>query len=166
MLFRSALVDHRLLGCPNGCVPTADEVNAWSHQNMYGGLRWVCVEARAKRLGVFGKCDHCQGIGVIYKSEEHERLHTSWKKTPPPEGEAYQIWETITEGSPISPPFLDPWQLARWMTDNDRTITKFVSAEQWYIFITEIGYATSGVVVSGKLVNGVEAAIEQRKECR
>lgn len=28
--------------------------------------RWICVEARAKHLGVYGKCEHCEGKGYIF----------------------------------------------------------------------------------------------------
>jgi hypothetical protein len=163
-----ALADHGRLDCPGGRVPDAAKVNARSYQGMghYGINRWICVEVRAKRLGIYGKCNHCKGGGETWKSKEQKRLHDAWEKTSPPEGEAYQIWETVTEGSPVSPPFLDPWDLARWMVENDKTITRGLSVDQWHTFITEVGYAISGVITSGTLISGVEAVVEQRKERR
>lgn len=52
---------------------------------------------------------------------------------PPPSGGAYQYWETTSEGSPISPPFATPRELALWLTKNSaETLTKF---EIWLAMI-------------------------------
>jgi len=48
--------------------PTAEQVNAWS-KNGFGHdaiNMWICVEARAKSLGVYGKCEICGGSGRLY----------------------------------------------------------------------------------------------------
>lgn len=51
---------------------TAEEVNA---ANKTGGdpefkhdgiNRWILIETRAKRLGIFGHCKECEGLGYIY----------------------------------------------------------------------------------------------------
>jgi hypothetical protein len=54
----------------DGHHPTAAEVNAWSHKSFGHDAinHWICYEARAKRLGVFGHCDHCDG-GTIYDED-------------------------------------------------------------------------------------------------
>lgn len=36
----------------------------------------------------------------------------------PPKGEGFQLWETITEGSPLSPVFDTPEELTKWLADN------------------------------------------------
>jgi hypothetical protein len=50
-------------------LPTAEEVNNQEKRGGFGGHdainRWVCIEARAKHLGIWGKCEHCES-GVIY----------------------------------------------------------------------------------------------------
>jgi len=49
--------------------PTAEEVNAWARGKTMGHdaiNKWICVEQRAKRLGVYGKCDNCHGDGYIF----------------------------------------------------------------------------------------------------
>lgn len=49
--------------------PTAEEVNKWSKGRGIGHdaiNHWICVEQRAKRLGVWGYCEHCEGKGRIY----------------------------------------------------------------------------------------------------
>jgi len=58
--------------CEAPKMPTADEVN---HRSQTGHVhdslnQWICVEHRAKRLGVYGKCEHCHGEGHIYVEDE------------------------------------------------------------------------------------------------
>lgn len=55
--------------------PTAERVNDWAQKGMNHDSinRWICVEARAKHLGVYGKCETCEGRGFI-NTEEHFRL--------------------------------------------------------------------------------------------
>ena len=72
----------------------------------------------------------------------------------PPEGPAYQVWETVSSGSPISPPFLTPEDLARWMVDHDNSYTSDVTYEEWIVFIREIGSAVS----FGHGMSGVKAS--------
>lgn len=52
--------------------PTAEQVNAWSRGGGFGHdaiNRWILVETRCKRLGVWGECSACGGSGSIYTSE-------------------------------------------------------------------------------------------------
>jgi len=75
----------------------------------------------------------------------------------PPNGEGYQIWETVSEGSPISPVFRAPELLAQWMVDHDTSITRDATFEIWVNFINGPGWAPSMVGVGGKLISGVAA---------
>ena len=61
----------------------------------------------------------------------------------PPDGPAYQVWETVSNGSPVSPPFLAPEDLARWMVEHDNSSTKDVTYAEWVDFIREIQSAVS-----------------------
>jgi hypothetical protein len=48
----------------NGHKPTALEVNSSSNAMVHDAInRWICVETRARRLGVWGKCKECKGEG-------------------------------------------------------------------------------------------------------
>lgn len=42
----------------------------------------------------------------------------AYPKIDPPTGDAWQYWETTSEGSPITPPFATRPELAAWMVDN------------------------------------------------
>lgn len=107
----------------DGYIPTADEVNANQRK---GGLdghdtinRWILIEARAKRLGVFGKCPICKAEGTFpHPDEAIRKLHEEWKEYEPPAGNGYQLWETCSEGSPISPVFATAEELADWCAEN------------------------------------------------
>jgi hypothetical protein len=49
--------------------PTPEQVNEWNKKGLgHDSInQWICVEARAKHLGIWGHCEHCEG-GYIYTS--------------------------------------------------------------------------------------------------
>ena len=59
--------------CERPEMPTPDEVNKWSKSGGLGGHdainRWICVKSRAKHLGIYGHCEHCEE-GDIYDDEK------------------------------------------------------------------------------------------------
>ena len=50
----------------------------------------------------WGLCPVCKGEGQDPAVKE---AYDSWKAEDPPTGEGWQLWETVSEGSPISPVF-------------------------------------------------------------
>jgi len=59
-------------------LPTAAEVNERIGNRTLGHdaiNRWICVETRANRLGVYGKCEHCDGKGELRKSDDYVILY-------------------------------------------------------------------------------------------
>lgn len=121
----------------DGYIPTAEEINASQAQNGPGRHdainRYILIEARAKRLGVFGKCPVCGGEGTLpHPNEAIRKLHEEWEKYEPPTGEGYQLWETCTEGSPISPVFASAEELADWCAENATIFADIkLSRENW-----------------------------------
>lgn len=103
----------------NGYIPTAQEVNAWARKGMgHDSINhWVCMEARAKRLGIYGLCNYCHGDGELWLSDEIKKLHEDWEYFEPPIGEGFQMWETCSEGSPQSPVFKTLNELCQWLED-------------------------------------------------
>ena len=129
--------------------PTAAEVNLWSIGFGFGHdsiNQWICVKAECERFGESPVCLVCEGEGAIWPSEEAEALYEAWQSYEPPAGEGYQIWETVSEGSPISPVFSTALDLARhmsttrWGADIDGQ-----SADNWLAFIEGPGWAPSFV---------------------
>ena len=73
--------------------------------------RAVCAAAGLPEE--WGTCPECHGEGDIWADEESKRASDEWARSEPPTGPGYQIWETVSEGSPISPVFATPEELAR-----------------------------------------------------
>lgn len=103
----------------NGYIPSTREVNEWSiHGLGHDSINLsVCIRAKAKRLGQETTCPQCSGHGSLWTSRNGQirykhryqrhvakRIDT-WKQIEPPTGRGYQLWETVSEGSPISPVF-------------------------------------------------------------
>lgn len=68
-----------------------------------------------------------------------------------------QMYETCSEGTPISPTMETGEELARWLTDNNASAFGEMTAtfEQWLATINQ-GFAPSAVITGGKLQSGVE----------
>lgn len=143
-------------------VPTPAEVNAWSigafgHDSIN---QWVVVKAECARLGVGHTCEHCEGHGEVWPSQAAKAVYEGWEPVDPPAGEGYQIWETVSEGSPISPVFSTAEDLARHMAKTSWGADEGTPYETWLEFINGPGWAPSMVVAGGVLMNGVEAAVQ------
>lgn len=150
---------------------TAAEVNAANGRgsSMLGDMhhdginRWIVIKARAKRLGVYGDCEVCKGDGEIWASPEKKKLAEEWKEEEPPTGDGWQMWETTSEGSPISPVFASPEELSRWLADTGASSFGGMTAtyEQW-LGMCRAGWAPSAIAAPGLgFVSGVEAVAEK-----
>lgn len=137
-------------------VPTPAEANAWSIGGP-GHDSHVCIRAECKRLGVPHYCAHCEGEGEIWPSPEAKQAAEDWQPTPPPTGPGYQIWETVSEGSPISPVFSTPQDLAKHMATTRWGADEGTSVEEWLAFIEGPGWAPTLVSVGGTVMTGVQA---------
>ena len=72
------------------------------------------------------------------------------------------MYETTTEGTPISPAFETPEELARWLDDNNASAFGHMTAtyEQW-LGMCKAGWAPSAVCDSTGMHSGVEAMVEK-----
>lgn len=114
-------------------------------------------------------CQTCNGTGKVpeyickWSKEKETRCPTcegEGTKSPKieiPEGAGYQMWETVSEGSPISPVFATPEELAHWLADSKASACGDMTAtyEQWLATIHD-GSAPSMAFVDGKIMSGVE----------
>src|ERR1041384_7450143 len=127
---------------------------------------------RAARLWNNGKGEVAMGREVKRVAMDFQwPLKEVWKgylatsERGPPEGNGWQMWENTSEGSPISPVFEKPEDLARWLVDTKASAFghQDASYEQWLHMITGTGYAVTAVIGSGGIQSGV-AAISDRQE--
>lgn len=132
---------------------TATEVNAANrrpsprtaqseHLEHDGINHMYLIEFRCKRLGIPTACTTCNGHCTVESYPGQRADAKAWKPTKPPKGNGWQLWETTSEGSPISPVFPTTDALAEWMAHPDRG-DKRVPQEVAAKFIAE-GWAPSG----------------------
>lgn len=80
----------------------------------------------------------------------------------------FQMYETTTEGTPISPVCDSPESLAQWLADNmgDAGAGGTATYEQWLYMINNGGSAPTFVLKkgSGELISGVEGIYEKQVE--
>jgi hypothetical protein len=99
----------------------------------------------------WGWCPVCDGTGTAGTPEERKAAD-EWARTDPPAGDGWQLWETVSEGSPITPVFATPEELAAHIASPqyawhhpDRPI----SLEQATALVNA-GWAPSGASLGGK----------------
>jgi hypothetical protein len=128
-------------------VVTAEQVNLWS----LGGLGHdsincsIVVQAKCERDGQPLLCDSCEGQGSHERYPGQRAEAEAWEPTGPPEGEGWQLWETVSEGSPISPVFAAAEELATWMTQNKCTVNGPVRPFEAALRFVKAGWAPSFV---------------------
>lgn len=140
-------------------VVTAEQVNNWS----IGGVghdainQWVVVRSRCARAGVDERCSTCKGHAVIWPSKRAKKAYESWEASEPPIGEGYQMWETVSAGSPISPVFAEPEALAAYLVKRAWGTDGGTSYDQWMRFIVGKGWAPSAAGFRGGAIkSGVQ----------
>ena len=106
----------------------------------------------------------------VPKTDEHVGRYTEYAGPRPspddympdwPEAERTHLmmYEDTSEGTPISPAFATPEELARWLVDNDASAFADQTAtyEQWLAMINR-GWAPSAVIQGGVMTSGVASA--------
>ena len=86
--------------------------------------------------------------------EEHEKTHI-------------MMYETCSEGTPISPAFETPEELAHWLADNNASAfgSQTATYEQW-LSTCKSGWAPSAVMRGGKIKSGVAALLDIQQELK
>ena len=74
----------------------------------------------------------------------------------------FMMYETTSEGTPISPAFETKEELARWLSDNGASAFAGMKAtyDQWLSTINR-GFACSAVISNGELKSGVARLVGQ-----
>lgn len=136
---------------------TAEQVNRWAIGG-YGHDGYNCsivVRAACKRAGKPVTCSYCDGQGSLEVYPGQRAEAAAWKPTEPPTGDGWQLWETVSEGSPISPAFATADDLATWMSDPVRG-RDWLPPNVAQAFIQQ-GWAPTGIDTQETgMVSGVE----------
>jgi hypothetical protein len=106
----------------------------------------ISYEIRKKLLAsagldneTFGRCAVCNGEGIDPAAKE---AYEAWESTPPPDGEGWQLWETVSEGSPVSPVFATRDAFVDFLVDEGWSRD---GAEHF----ADVGWAPSAIAVVG-----------------
>jgi len=85
---------------------------------------------------------------------------------PDAEKTHYQMYETTSEGSPLSPPMESPEALARWLVDNRASAfgNETATYEDWLDMIRGPGWAPTAMQIGGELQSGVKAMAKENNE--
>lgn len=103
----------------------------------------------------WGICPVCKGESIDPGIKD---VYEAWKPEAPPKGEGWQLWETVSEGSPISPVLPTREAFIEYLMDQGSTRS---AAEAF----TKQGWVPSGVSVgNGPIVSGIEAAEVMQRE--
>lgn len=88
----------------------------------------------------------------IWDNEADRAAYEAWERTEPPTGEGWQMWETVTEGSPQTPVFATAEGLVDYLVhykDYSRSdATKFVKS----------GWVPSAIMKDGMVLRDIESA--------
>jgi len=96
----------------------------------------------------WGKCKVCDGEGIDLEFQEK---YENWESTEPPKGPGYQVWETVSEGSPVSPVFENKDDLVFWLVGqgySEEAARKF----------SDSGWVPSMIMKEGEMYQNIEAA--------
>jgi hypothetical protein len=108
------------------------------------------------------KCDLCRKYATLSGFEIQSYGCPDFPFSDPPKGAWYQLWETTSEGSPMSPAFETPEELAHWLADNKASSfgAETATYNQWIEFIRGPGWAPSMIVCDGNVMSGVQGVVD------
>jgi hypothetical protein len=126
---------------------------------------WRMAAAIVKAAGLpegWGTCPTCDGAGDVGTAEQRAAFE-AWQEEDPPTGDGWQLWESVSEGSPISPVFPDREGLIRWLTTDyswgaQKTPLTLEQAEAFVGLGHSIG---SGVILADGTHLSGEAAVAE-----
>jgi hypothetical protein len=115
---------------------------------LHGDIPCACASNPERQAAP--NCTSCYGEGAVRP------------RTEPPKGDGWQVWETVSEGSPVTPVFATADELIEYLcTKGDAWCQKGRGAppsrEAAIAFVTG-GYAPSFVMTGdGRLLRGIES---------
>ena len=130
----------------------------WQHPKRDNGSYYPLFDDYNFRRNEFDELENKEGLQYAidyFGAKPHPVDYMpDW---PESERTHYMMYECTTEGTPKSPAFETPEELARWLTDNNVSAFADMTAsyEQW-LRVCGGGYAPSMMSSGSDLVSGVE----------
>lgn len=95
----------------------------------------------------WGECKTCHGE-VLDPAVKKD--YDAWEEFEPPAGDGFQLWETCSEGSPVSPVFATAEELATWCENHSFTVGDFrATKKEWLkMFETPDGCDAGTMLIS------------------
>lgn len=128
-----------------------------SLKSRMNGGQYIVYRALLKAAGMedLVVCKTCNGEGTLEAYEGQREEAAKWGETEPPAGEGWQVWETVSEGSPISPVFADREGLIRWLMSKAYNwgASRPLTREQAENF-TASGWAPTAVITAEGVIRG------------
>jgi len=120
-----------------------------------------CIDGK-NESAEYGYCPVCEGEKQVYPQVNPPAIpldacRQSWQETHYP---GWQMWETTSEGSPISPVLESPEQLAHWLADNKASAfgSQTATYDEW-LSMLGVGSSVSAIYTPETgLISGVSAA--------
>jgi hypothetical protein len=106
----------------------------------------------------WGLCATCTGEGLLDAYDGQSADIEAWTSTEPPTGDGWQLWETVSDGSPISPVCATAEDLAIWMSSNANPRERDRVPYDTALCFIHDGWAPSAV--SGPDIDGVISGIQ------
>lgn len=115
---------------------------------------WRATDKIIKAAGLseeWGRCPTCEGQGYTYRDAEHAAAAEAWEPSDPPMGDGWQVWETVSEGSPITPVFASAVGLIDHLVHVGAWDKKW-SREAAESFVNHDAWAPSLMVTNGQFI--------------
>lgn len=132
----------------------AEEKTQWDagFKRGYSGERWVPKEGHESD-------SYEEWSGAAPREEDYMPEWPAEQRTH------LMMYENTSEGTPISPAFATPEELARWLTDNGASAFGTMTAgyDHW-LAVAKGGWAPSMVISGGVMMSGVEALADATKK--
>lgn len=118
----------------------------WGSSGEYA-MRNKIIETAGLDPETWGVCPSCHGHD---HHPDDQAMLDAFEATEPPEGDGYQLWESVSEGSPCSPVFKTKPELAAWLSANDDSILSGKSVADWMRVLD--GEVHGSDIATGELV--------------
>lgn len=136
--------------------PDAEKVSTIAREHaliLMGTDEWILLTHWLEKAGEPLLCAACAGEGRYFPTRKAQKRYEAWTETPIPKGDGWQVWEGVSEGSPVSPVFETPEELIDYLAEGGdawcrrRPDEKPPSRRAAIAFVMSSGWVPSGAAI-------------------